>query len=299
MARRRTDFLGVRVALSGGLLPGLVGTMSFLAALALGGALACATLAASWRGDATSALTIQVPQPDQPDSAHDATRLVAVQRLLEADTTIAALHVMGATEINHLLSPWLGGDVASLGLTMPAIMTAQKIQGGPSIDQLVARLQQVSPGTLVKTGALWAQRVTALTTSLQACALAVLVIVASVAIAVVAVVTRAGIAQLRDNIEIFYSLGALDADIAARFARRATWLAFIGAFCGTILALPVLAWLAWLAAPFTNPLQPVAAGWFSLSPVLLGLSPLLPGGAALIGWVTAQTTVRGWLRRLP
>ncbi len=45
MARRQGDLLGVRAALSDRLLPVLVGAMSFLAALALGGALACATLA--------------------------------------------------------------------------------------------------------------------------------------------------------------------------------------------------------------------------------------------------------------
>lgn len=298
MAKRRLDFLGVRSALSGGLLPGLVGTMSFLAALALGGALACASLASSWQGDAVSVLTIQVPQPDMPDASHQGMRLAAVQQILQADQNISDLHVMDAAEINRLMSPWLGQDVASLGLAMPAVITAQQVQGDGAA-KLLSALQKVSPGVLVKTGALWAQRVAVLTTSLQACAVAVLVIVASVAIAVVAVATRAGIAQLRENIEIVHGLGALDADIAARFAARATWLAFAGALCGTILALPVLAWLAWLAAPFTNPLHATPSSWFSLSPRLLALSPLLPGGAALIGWVTAQATVRGWLRRLP
>ena len=297
MAKRKADFLGIRAALSGGLLPALVGTMGFLATLALGGALACASLAANWQGNTVSALTIQVPQPALPDATNDATRLAAVERLLQADTGISGLHVMAEAEINRLMTPWLGGDVASLGLSMPAFITAQAAQG-ESLDPLAVQLQKVSPGTLVKTGALWAQRVATLTTSLQACALVVLFVVASVAIAVVAVATRAGIAQLRENIEIVHGLGALDADIAARFAARATWLAFIGALCGTILALPVLAWLAWLAAPFTDPFQP-EPGWFELSPVLLVLSPLLPSGAALIGWVTAQTTVRGWLRHLP
>lgn len=298
MAKRKVDFLGVRSALSGGLLPGLVGTMSFLAALALGGALACASLAARWQGDTVSALTIQVPQPDMQDASHHATRLAAVQQILQADQAISDLHVMSVAEINHLMSPWLGQDAESLGLAMPAVITAQRAQSA-DVAPLLAALQKASPGVLVKTGALWAQRVAALTTSLQACAVAVLLIVASVAIAVVAVATRAGIAQLRENIEIVHGLGALDADIAARFAARATWLAFAGAFCGTILALPVLAWLAWLAAPFTNPLHATPASWFSLSPLLLALSPLLPGSAALIGWVTAQMTVRGWLRRLP
>lgn len=298
MAKRKADFLGVRVALSGVLLPGLVGTMSFLAALALGGALACASLAQSWQGNTISALTIQVPQPDQLDVSKNGTRLAAVQQALQANTAVSDLQVLDSAAVDRLLSPWLGNDAASLGLAMPAVITAQ-LAGGGDADVLQTQLGQVSPGVLVKTGALWAKRVTALTTSLQACALAVLFIVASVAIAVVAVATRAGIAQLRENIEIVHGLGALDADIAARFAARATWLAFMGALCGTLLALPVLAWLAWLAAPFAGSLQQTSTGWFNLSPLLLGLSPLLPGGAALIGWVTAQTTVRGWLRHLP
>lgn len=298
MVRRKADFLGVRLALSGGILPALVGTMSFLAALALGGALACASLAASWQGDTASALTIQVPQPDKPSTSAGVSRLAAVQRILQADTAVSDTQLLGEADINRLMAPWLGGDVTSLGLAMPAVITAKWAQSAP-IDPLLARLQIVSPGTTIKTGALWARRVAALTASLQACALAVLLIVASVATAVVAVATRAGIAQLRENIEVVHGLGALDADIAARFAARATWLAFAGALCGTILALPVLAWLAWLAAPFTHPLHASPAGWFSLSPLLLGLSPLLPAGAALIGWVTAQLTVRGWLRRLP
>lgn len=298
MVRRKVDFLGVRLALSGGILPALVGTMSFLAALALGGALACASLAASWQGDTVAALTIQVPQPDKPSANQGVSRLAAVQQVLQAQTAIADVQVLGEADINRLMAPWLGGDVSSLGLAMPAVITA-KWTSVEAIDPLLARLQTVSPGTTIKTGTLWAHRVAALTSSLQACALAVLLIVASVATAVVAVATRAGIAQLRENIEVVHGLGALDADIAARFAARATWLAFAGALCGTVLALPVLAWLAWLAAPFTHPLHTTPAGWFSLSPLLLGLAPLLPIGAALIGWVTAQLTVRGWLRHLP
>ena len=60
MARHRGDLLGLRSALSDRLLPVLVGAMSFLAALALGGALACANLAQSWQGDTAAALTIQI-----------------------------------------------------------------------------------------------------------------------------------------------------------------------------------------------------------------------------------------------
>ncbi len=296
MAKRRTDLLGVRAALSDRLLPVLVGAMSFLAALALAGTLACATLAQSWQGDTAAALTIQITQPSDPDAANDGTRLAAVQRALAANHDVQNATVLSEAEMNRLIAPWLGGDAASLGLSLPAVITAQWV-GASGTDKLAAQLQQLSPGTLVKTGAIWAQRVAALTTSLQACALAVLFIVALVAAAVVAVATRSGLAQLRENIEIVHGLGALDSDIAARFAARATWLALAGALGGTILALPVLAWLAWLATPFTGPTQ--LNHLFSLPPALIALVPLLPGCAALIGWITAQLTVRGWLRHLP
>ncbi len=227
---------------------------------------------------------------------NDGTRLAAVQRALAANHDVQNATVMSEAEMNRLIAPWLGSDAASLGLSLPAVITAQWAGAGGT-DQLTAQLQKVSPDTLVKTGAIWAQRVAALTTSLQACALAVLLIVALVAAAVVAVATRSGLAQLRETIEIVHGLGALDCDIAGRFAARATWLALAGSLGGTLLALPVLAWLAWLASPFTGPAK--LSGLFNLPPALLALVPLLPACAALIGWMTAQLTVRGWLRHLP
>lgn len=298
MRKRRSDLLGVRAALSGWLLPVLVGAMSFLAALALGGVLACATLAQSWQGSTRSALTIQIPQPNAASASPALTRLQAVQTILAHTQAVQHVQLLSNTEINQLIAPWLGSDAATLGLVLPAVITAQWQQPG-SPEQLTAQLQQVSPGTLVKTGALWAARVARLTTSLQACAWAVLLIVALVAASVVAVATRSGLVQLRETIETVHGLGALDSDIASRFAGRATWWAFVGALGGVVVALPVLAWLAWLALPFMSPLPSAATTILGLPASLLGLAPLLPAGAAMIGWLTAQITVRGWLRHLP
>jgi cell division transport system permease protein len=160
---------------------------------------------------------------------------------------------------------------------------------------LQAELQKISPGTLLACGADWAGRVAALTTSLQACAAAVLLIVALVAAAVVAVATRSGLAQRREAVEIIHGLGALDADIADRFAARAMVLTVSGAIVGALLALPVLLWLAALAAPFAGAARSARPG---LPAALWVALPALPLAAAIIGWGTAQITVRGWLRRL-
>jgi cell division transport system permease protein len=294
MAKR--DDLGLREALADRLLPMLVAAMSFLAALGLAGTLASASLAASWQNQASGTLTIQVPQPNDPDASGNSTRLAAVQAALASTPGVANPQVMSEADENALLTPWLGENATELGLQMPAVISAG--WAGPGApDALGGTLGKIAPGTLVDAGAIWAARVAALTGSLQTCAAAVLVIVALVAAAVVAVAARAGLAQRRDTITIVHGLGALDGDIADRFASRATLLVVMGAIAGTIAALPVLAWLSALAAPFAGPNGNSALLSLPL-PLWLSL-PILPLGAAGIGWVTAQITVRRWLRGLP
>lgn len=292
---RRTDHLGLRSALADLLLPVLVAAMSFLAALAIAGTLATATLAAHWQGDTASALTIQVPSPDTQAATGPGSRLAAVLAALKTTPGIADPQLMSADDIDRLLAPWLGADAGQLALPVPAVITAT--WGGPGMpDTLAAALDKIAPGTLSATGATWAAHVAALTTSLQACAAAVLVIVALVAAAVVSVATRSGLAQRREAIEIIHGLGALDSDIANRFAARATFLTVTGSVIGAVLALPVLFWLSALAAPFASPIP--QAELPNLPPALWIALPILPLVAAFIGWVTAQVTVRGWLRNL-
>jgi cell division transport system permease protein len=295
MVRRRVDHLGLRSALSDRLLPVLVAAMSFLAALAIAGTLASAALAAHWQGDTQSSLTIQVPEPDAPDAAQSGNRLAAVLAVLQTTPGIANTKLMSADAVNKLLTPWLGTDIAALALPIPAVITAD--WSGPGApDALGAALQKLSPGTLLASGADWSSRVASLTTSLQACAAAILCIVALVGAAVISLATRSGLAQRRAAIEIVHGLGALDADIADRFAARATTLTAAGSAIGALLALPVLFWLAGLAAPFAGP---APTGGFPALPHALWIAlPALPVIAAAIGWGTAQLTVRGWLRNL-
>ncbi len=292
---RRVDHLGLRSAMADRLLPILVGAMSFLAVLAIGGTLAAAALAAEWRGDTGSALTVQVPNANAAAASGKGDRTGAVLDVLQATPGVTDQRALSRDAVDALLKPWLGEDAKNLALPVPAIITATWTGAG-SLDALRAALDEAAPGTLAETGAQWAARVAALTGSLQASAAAILVIVAIVAAAVISIATHAGLAQRRESIEIIHGLGALDSDIADRFAVRATLLAVFGAAIGALIALPVLFWLATLAAPFAGVLPQDSKP--SLPPILWIALPAVPLAAAIIGWVTTQFTVRGWLRRL-
>jgi cell division transport system permease protein len=288
LARRRRysrDPLGLRRALSGWLLPGLVAAMALLAALAVAGAQGAAALADRWQRGAAAAVTVQIPDADQARVQRALAALRAMPEVQEAQA-------MEPERLATLLRPWLG---AAPAIPVPGVLELRLRDARVDPVLIGDRLAQAVPGALVEAHGLWVQRLAALARSLQALALVVLVLVGLVAAAVVAVATRAGLAARRDAIEVLHGLGARDGDIAGRFARRLGLLAAAGALVGTAAAVPALALLIDLAGPWIGG----AGAMDSLAGLPWPWLVALPPVAYLVGWATAQATVRRWLHRLP
>jgi cell division transport system permease protein len=261
--------------------------MALLAALAVAGAEGAAALAGRWQRGAAAAVTVQLPGAD---TARTERALAALRALPE----VAEARAVDQARLEALLRPWLGNAVqGSGGIALPAVIELRLRERTADPALIGERLAAAVPGAVVEAHGLWVQRLAALARSLQALAWAVLGLVAAVAAAVVAVATRAGLAARRDAVEVLHGLGARDAEIAGRFARRLGMLAGVGAMLGTAASVPALALLADLAAPWTG-LQ--GSGLAALPWGVLGTIPL---AAYLVGWGTAQLTVRRWLHRLP
>lgn len=296
------DELGLRRALSDRVLPFLVAAMALLAALALAGWDGAAALARHWQQGAGAALTVQVPQPADPAASGDGTRLNRVLALLRGSPGVDSARPLTAQELDTLLRPWLGTAAGHAAIPLPAVIAVRLTQSDLNVAPLAARLDAAAPGTLTEGHDVWIRRLTRLTRSLQACAGMALLLVGAIAVAVIAVATRAGLAARREAIEIVHGLGATDSYIAARFAGRATLLAATGGAAGALVALPVLLALAIMAAPFAGVAAPPnnPGDLLAALPLALWLAlPGLPAAAATIGYLTAQGTVRWWLRRLP
>jgi cell division transport system permease protein len=288
---RGRDPLGLRRALSDRLLPALVAAMALLAALALAGSRGAAELTARWEGGAATAMTVQLPAATVTDA-----RVEQALAALVALPEVAEARLMDQARLARLLRPWLGEASA---LPLPAVIELRLARLPAEPEALAARIAQTVPGGAVEAHGVWVARLVALARSLQGVALAALVLVAGIAAAVVAVAVRAGIAARGAAIAILHDLGATDADIAGRFAQRAALLVGAGALVGTLAAAPALAAFADMAAPLLGG-QPAASvlqlPWGSLPWAELALLPVLAAG---LGWLTAQATVRRWLRRLP
>jgi cell division transport system permease protein len=300
----RADDLGLKRALSDRLLPLLVAAMTFLAALALAGAVAATALAGHWRGGAATLVTVQVPVPAAAArGGASETRAQAAARVLAATPGIASAHRLSGAELQTLLTPWLGADAEKLSLPLPAVFEVSLQPGTTVPASLDAALSAAAPGSVVEHNGAWLARLVALVRSLQACAALALLVVAFVAAAVVAVATRAGLAARRDAIEIVHGLGATDAMISGQFAGRVTILVLSGALLGLALAMPVLLSLAQLAAPFRDAATAAVVEPADLlrdvpAVLWMGLAAV-PPVLGCIGFFTAQATVRGWLAQLP
>lgn len=296
------DELGLRRAGADRVLPYLVAAMAFLAALALAGWVGAAQLTRHWQQGAGAVLTVQVPDPGGDTVQHGGTRIGRVLELLRGTPGIAEARALSPAELDQLLRPWLGAGSDRLAVPLPAVIAVRLADPDIDVAPVAARLEAAAPGTQTESHGVWLRRLTVLARSLQACAGLALVLVGGIAAAVIAIATRAGLAARREAIEIVHGLGATDAYIATRFAARATLLAASGGIAGTVLALPVLLTLAGMTAPFTglqDPAQTPASILAGLPPAVWLALPILPLVAALIGFATAQGTVRRWLRRLP
>jgi hypothetical protein len=251
------------------------------------------------------------PGPRTPISAKLVANLITragADRVLTVD--LHAGQIQGFFDIptdNLFAAPVMVRDIKDRMDRSNIMVVSPDVGGVVRARALAKRLDAAAPGSTPESHGLWVRRLSSLARSLEACAWLALALVAAIAAAVIAVATRAGLAQRRDAIEIVHGLGATDGFIAARFAYRATRDAAVGAACGALAALPVLLLLTDLAAPFA-PLAadaaPAARGaaiaWLGRLPMTLWLSmPALPAAAALIGYATTQLTVRRWLRRLP
>ncbi len=293
LSGRGAGELGLLAAMPRRLLPLLAGCMVFLACLALAGSLAAGRVAGRWQGASRVAI-LQVPDPEV--KLGGSTRAGIAAGLLGADA-----RRLPASEVATLLRPWLGADALALALPLPAVFTL----AAPLPPERAASLASSVPGAVVTRDSAWQASVAGLAVALRRGATTTLLVAAGAAAGAVALAAHAGLAASRSSAEIVHGLGATDARLAGECAACLAGLTLRGALLGLLpgtLAVVALA-RATGAAAAADGAAPASLSWAATlagvpAALWIGLA-ILPAAAALIGWCTAQVSVRAWLARLP
>ncbi len=307
MSARRRPVIPFTADPASRLTPWLIGFMTFVAALALAGALALAAFSDAWSRGLADSMTVQVPPPadmatapgeaDDADAGRRLDETVAeVVRILRDTDGVTAVEPLPGTRVRELLQPWLGASIDPADLPLPRLIAVQ-VAGPGAVDmaRLRGRLETVASGVAVDDHGMWRARLARFLGALQLVGLAVVAIVVAAAATVVVFATRGSLLAHWDTIELLHLIGASDGYVARQFQNQAMRAALKGGGLGTLLAAGTVVALGEAArAAGAEPPAPLvlpAWDWVYLA--------ALPLATALIALIAARRTVLRSLRRMP
>lgn len=294
MLAQRTDLSFDRDA-SVRLIPFIVALMVYLAILALAGSLVLQRGMRHWGEGLTGTLTVQIPQPDQPNAALQTTRVDKVIQVLKALPDVEQARVIPENEIAALLQPWLGSGGLVRDLPLPTLIDVKLKTGRLTDPDQVRRLLVAAiPGTLLDDHDEWRQKLGRLAQAVAMIGFTILGLIAAASVLIVVFSTRAGLLVHKDSIEILHMIGAHDRYIARQFQTRALRLGSYGAGVGAVLSLLTLAIMGYLGSGIEDQLLPR----FHLALVDWALIIAMPLLAILLTTVTARLTVLRVLRQM-
>ncbi len=297
---------------SGKFLPWTVAFMTYLAGLALAGAMALTAVTARFEAGQSATMTVEIP-PDltaadtaaktggkkrektaakaaegaEDGSARQA-RLETALELLRTTPGVIAAEALERAEVASLLKPWLGEAADDPELPLPDVIDVA-IDPRAEIDTagLADRLAAAVPGASLSDHGNWFARLATFVHSVQWVAGFVLLLTSLAAMLTVVYVTRTGLAVHQDIIEMLHLIGAEDRFIARQFQAHALRLALTGALPGLLAAILTVELLRFAASRVDSLLLPdihlSAAQWAAMA--------LVPLAAGLIAMLTARTTV--------
>ncbi|HSJ77672.1 MAG TPA: FtsX-like permease family protein [Erythrobacter sp.] len=217
-----------------GPIPWVIAILMALVVIAAAGGLALRNLATSAGSQLSSAITVQVIEPN-PDL-----RLARGQqavRILTSLDGVQSVRLVPEAELAALLEPWLGAGAASGDVPIQALIDVElkRRAGAAEIAQIEAALAGKVPGARVDAQSDWLRPVYGALAALQWLALGLIALVALATAAAVWLAARNAFAGARDTVEIIHLLGATDRQISAVFLRTVLHEAAFGALVGAAM----------------------------------------------------------------
>ncbi len=214
-----------------GPIPWVIAILIALVVIAAAGGLALRNLATSANAGLSSAVSVQVIEPN-PDLR--AQRGAAAAKALIAIDGVRSVRVVPEAELTAMLEPWLGEAATSGDVPIPALIDVELTErAGPAeIARIEKALAANIPGARVDAQGDWLRPVQDALAALQYLAFGLIALVTLATAAAVWLSARNAFAAARETVEIMHLLGASQRQIAAVFLRDVLREAAFGAVVG-------------------------------------------------------------------
>lgn len=274
-----------------GPIPWVIAILIALVVIAAAGGLALRNLAANARADLSSAVSVQVIEPN-PDLR--AERGAAAVKVLTRMEGVQSVRLVPEAELVALLEPWLGEGATSNDVPIPALIDVE-LTGSASradITRIEAALAAQVPGARVDAQGDFLRPVYDALSAMQYLALGLIALVALATAAAVWLAARNAFAGARDTVEIMHLLGASEKQMSAVFLRDVLREAVFGALAGAGLGVGAVWLLGQQFAALDSGM--VGSGGLGLTDwLVIAMIPLI---GVLLALVTARITIALALR---
>ena len=275
-----------------GPMPWVIAIMMFLTVLAAAAGLGLAGAATRLDDQIGGRVTVQIVEASPRQRAQQTEAAANAIRNLPG---VTAVRVVPEAEIQQLLEPWLGADVAGSDLPVPALIDADLTpEARRGLDRMRTAVAAVAPAARVDDNAQWLAPLAGLIGALQWLAAGLVLLMVGATAATVALAARAALDTHRATIEILHLMGATDVQVARLFQRRIALDALFGGLVGFILAGTVLIAIGERVSALGSELLGSAAipavGWL----VLLAL----PAFGVILAMMVARLTILRALGRM-
>ena len=274
-----------------GPIPYVIAILIALVVIAAAGGLALRNLATSASAGLSSAVSVQVIEPN-PELR--ASRGAAAAKVLTGIAGVQAVRLVPEAELVAMLEPWLGEAASSGDVPIPALIDVElaRSAGPAEIARIEAALAQQVPGARVDAQGDFLRPVGDALAALQWLALGLVALVALATAAAVWLAARHAFASARGTVNIMHLLGASERQIAAVFLRDVLREAAAGAVLGGALGVGAVWLLGQQFAALDSGM--VSGGGLMLADWLVIAA--IPVAGVLLALVTARITIALALR---
>ncbi len=277
----------------------LIGIMTFLSAVTLGGVVLVQKSAIAWSADVGREVTIQI-RPTEGEVIES--NLRTAEALAEATPGVADARAMTLEESEELLEPWLGSGLDLSAIEIPRLVVVQLADPAEfDAEKLTSDLASV-PGASLDTHAAWRQQLNTMAGTIVVSGLLVLALIVLATILAIIFATRGTMASNREIVDVLHFIGASNSFIAGEFQGRFLSIGFKGGLAGGIAALAFFLVIGATAGQVlsgeANAQLAVLFGRFALGlDGVIGLIAVIPVIAAVTA-ITSRLTVRRFLAQI-
>ncbi len=270
--------------------------MTFVAALTLFASVSLNNIIDHWNSVVSGSLTIQQPTYDLTGINREEEALAELEQiteLLKQQPFVVDFHILNDTEMDKLMSPWLGELSAINELPIPKLIDVTLDKSIPfSLEMFKTELNAIAPYAQVDSHRIWLSHLIDIAGGIQKTIFIILSLLILTTAFTVIYTTRSGLLVQSDTLNLLQMMGAKDISIAWGVAARALNKSFLGGCIGFALSLPIVLIVTTLVDGQSDALFSYGA----LSGIQWGGICTLPVIVAFLAFMTALLTALKKLR---